>query len=185
MPREGVFTRVIQGGQISVGDEMTYIMPYTAAIITISDSAYNSNREDLSGPVISSVLQENGYGISSKVIIPDEQDMIEKHLCDICDNENVQLIITTGGTGFSPRDVTPEATKAVVQKEAPGIPEAMRYYSLQITPKAMLSRACAGIRNSTLIINLPGSPKACKECLSYVLPNILHGIEIMIGKATN
>ena len=185
MPREGVFTRVIQGGQISIGDEMTYVMPYKAAVVTISDSGFSGEREDLSGPAISSILEKNGYEVVNKTLIPDEQDTIEKCLCNICDNEDVQLIITTGGTGFSPRDVTPEATKAVIEKETPGIPEAMRYYSLQITPKAMLSRACAGIRKNTLIINLPGSPKACEECLNYILPSILHGIEIMIGKANN
>ncbi|MEL7563347.1 MAG: MogA/MoaB family molybdenum cofactor biosynthesis protein, partial [Dehalobacterium sp.] len=116
-------------------------------------------------------------------IIPDEQKLLEEKIKEFTDEKSLDLVFTTGGTGFSPRDVTPEATLAVVDRLAPGIAEAMRWESLKITPKAMLSRAVSGIRGATLIINLPGSPKAVRECLEVILPALSHGIEILKGEA--
>lgn len=154
------------------------------AIITVSDKGSVGQREDLSGEVIRDLMTEAGYEVKEKVILPDEVDQISNQLIEWSDNKKYNLILTTGGTGFSPRDFTPEATKAVTDRDVPGIPEAMRAYSLTITKKAMLSRAYSGIRRKTLIINLPGSPKAVKENLEYILPALKHGIEIMIGSAS-
>lgn len=150
-------------------------------IITVSDKGSVGKREDLSGEVVREIMTAAGYDVKEKIILPDETDQISKQLIKWSDDENYNLILTTGGTGFSPRDFTPEATKQVIDREVPGIPEAMRAYSLTITKKAMLSRACAGIRKKTLIINLPGSPKAARENLDFILPALKHGIEIMIG----
>ena len=155
---------------------------FTVGIITSSDKGYNGEREDKSGQVIEEILSENGFEVVKKVILPDEKILLEKEMIDMCDNLNVNLLLTTGGTGFSKRDIIPEATKSVIEKEALGIVEAIRFYSLQITKRAMLSRATSGIRKNTLIINLPGSPKACKEALDFVLDDIKHGIEILLGK---
>jgi len=156
---------------------------FTVGIITSSDKGYNGEREDKSGQVIEEIVSENGFKVVKKVILPDEKILLEKEMIDMCDNLNVNLLLTTGGTGFSKRDITPEATKSVIEREALGIVEAIRFYSLQITKRAMLSRATSGIRKNTLIINLPGSPKACKEALDFVLDDIKHGIEILLGKA--
>lgn len=154
----------------------------TVGIITISDKGSQGLREDLSGEVIREMMITEGYQVTEKLIIPDEVDLIKKHLIEWSDEKKYMLILTTGGTGFSPRDFTPEATMAVIDRAVPGIPEAMRAFSMTITPKAMLSRAAAGIRNQTLIINLPGSPKAVKENLACILPALKHGLEIMIGR---
>ena len=151
---------------------------FTVGIITSSDKGYAGEREDKSGQVIEEIVSEKGYKVVRKVVLPDEKEMI-----NMCDNLEVNLLLTTGGTGFSPRDITPEATKAVIEREALGIAEAIRYYSLQITKRAMLSRATSGIRKNTVIINLPGSPKACREALDFVLDDVKHGIEILLGKA--
>lgn len=148
-------------------------------IITVSDRSYRGEREDLSGPALVDRIDKAGWEISKTIIIPDVSDMIKKTLIDLSDNFKLDLILTTGGTGFAPRDVTPEATQAVIDKTAPGIPEAMRMESLKITPHAMLSRSCAGIRKQTLIINLPGSPKAALENLEVVMPVIGHAIELL------
>jgi len=156
---------------------------FTVGIITSSDKGYSGERDDKSGQVIEEILSENGFEVVKKVILPDEKILLEKEMIDMCDNLNVNLLLTTGGTGFSKRDITPEATKSVIEREALGIVEAIRFYSLQITKRAMLSRATSGIRKNTLIINLPGSPKACKEALDFVLDDIKHGIEILLGKA--
>lgn len=153
----------------------------TVGIITVSDKGSQGLREDLSGEVIRDLMTNAGYNVLEKIIVPDEIKDIQKALVEWSDYKKYNLILTTGGTGFSPRDFTPEATKEVIDREVPGIPEAMRAYSLSITKKAMLSRAAAGIRKRTLIINLPGSPKAVKENLEYILPALKHGIEIMIG----
>jgi molybdenum cofactor synthesis domain-containing protein len=118
-------------------------------------------------------------------MIPDDLETIKKNFCQIADKDNIDLILTTGGTGFSHRDVTPEATLAVIDRRTPGIPEAMRYLSLQITPRAMLSRAEAGLRNNTLIVNMPGSPKAIKETLEYIMPSVAHGLDILQGNAAD
>lgn len=156
---------------------------FTVGIITASDKCSQGLREDVSGALLRILLEEAGYQVVTYEIVADEEEQLEVSMIKMCDEDHVDLLVTTGGTGFSKRDVTPEATKKVITKETPGIVEAMRYYSLQITPKAMLSRAVAGIRNQTLIINLPGSPKAVKENLSFILPSLTHGLEIMIGSA--
>ncbi|MFN7035406.1 MAG: molybdopterin adenylyltransferase [Bellilinea sp.] len=148
-------------------------------IITISDRSSRGEREDLSGPALVNKVTNVGFQVVSTVIIPDELDQIKSCLIEWCDSENFDLILTTGGTGFAPRDVTPEATLAVLEKTAPGITEAMRAHSLKITPHAMLSRQQAGIRKKTLIINLPGSPKGAVENLEVVLPVLPHAIELL------
>ena len=156
---------------------------FTVGIITSSDKGYAGEREDKSGQVIEEIVSEKGYKVVRKVVLPDEKEILEKEMINMCDNLEVNLLLTTGGTGFSPRDITPEATKAVIEREALGIAEAIRYYSLQITKRSMLSRATSGIRKNTVIINLPGSPKACREALDFVLDDVKHGIEILLGKA--
>lgn len=155
---------------------------FKVGIITASDKGYKKEREDLSGKVINDMVTEKGYKVERYVILPDEEDMIYKEIVYMADELGVDLILTTGGTGFSPRDVTPEATRKAVDRLAPGISEAIRYYSLQITSRAMLSRGISGIRNKTLIINLPGSPKAVRESLEYIIDAVHHGLEIMTGK---
>ena len=158
---------------------------YRVAIITSSDSGYAGQREDKSGPVIAQLVTAAGYQVVHTVLLPDERGMLSAEMARIADGDIADLILTTGGTGFSPRDCMPEATADIVQRAVPGIPEAMRWLSLQITPRAMLSRASAGIRERTLIVNLPGSPKAVTECLEYILPALGHGLEILRGDASN
>lgn len=186
MPREGVFTEVIVGGEIKVGDTVEIIevdpdRPLTAAVVTVSDKGSAGKRNDESGPIITKGLLANNYIVKEEIIIPDEQEIIEKQLIRLADQRQINLIITTGGTGFSVRDVTPEATNAVCNKMANGIAEAIRAYSMQYTQRAMFSRAVSGIRNSTLIINLPGSPKAVSESLEFLLPNLDHALGILKG----
>lgn len=152
---------------------------FQVAVYTISDSGFQGKREDTSGPLIVSLLKEYGYDIIHTEILPDVQETIERALCHAADHQSVDLVLTTGGTGFSPRDVTPEATLSVSEKAVPGIPEAMRALSAKVTNRAMLSRAAAGIRKQTLIVNLPGSPKAVEECLSFILEPLHHGLEIL------
>jgi len=154
------------------------------AILTMSDKGSRGERIDGTGPALRSELEGKGFIISYYKMIPDEMQEIERELIYLCDELKVDLILTNGGTGFSQRDVTPEATQNVIEKYVPGIGEAMRMKSLAITPKAMLSRGIAGIRRKTLIINLPGSPKAALENLGFVLPAIPHGIEILTGEAS-
>jgi molybdenum cofactor synthesis domain-containing protein len=154
------------------------------AILTISDKGSRGERVDGTGPAIRQEIEDKGYSIDYYKIIPDEQGQIEEELIYLCDELEVNLILTNGGTGFSKRDVTPEATKNVIEKYVPGIGETMRMKSLEITPKAMLSRAIAGIRGNTLIVNLPGSPKGAVENIQFVLPAIPHGISILIGEAS-
>lgn len=156
-----------------------------AAIITVSDSGYRGEREDKSGPVIREILEKEGYEITFTELLPDDRAMIAGKLQEIADSGSTDLILTTGGTGFSQRDVTPEATEEVIERRVPGIPEAMRAYSMTITKRAMLSRATAGIRGTTLIINLPGSPKAVRESLEYIIVALDHGLEILSGEATD
>ena len=151
-----------------------------AAIITSSDKGYAGEREDVSGQVMEDMLKAAGYEVIRKIVLPDEKQMLADEMKKMCE-EGADLIMTTGGTGFSKRDVTPEATKMVIEKEARGITDAILFYSLSITPRAMLSRAIAGIRGETLIVNLPGSPKAVKESLEYVLPALGHGLGILRG----
>ncbi|WP_294657821.1 MogA/MoaB family molybdenum cofactor biosynthesis protein [uncultured Fusobacterium sp.] len=158
---------------------------FKVAIVCMSDKGSKGEREDISTQVIERIMIENGYEVSEKVLIPDEFQLIKDTLINLCDNNLVDLILTTGGTGFSKRDVTPEATEEVIEKRVPGIPEAMRAYSLTITKRAMLSRATAGIRKNTLIINMPGSPKAVEESLNYIVSELKHGLEIMVGSASD
>ena len=153
----------------------------TIGVLTISDSGAKGARQDTSGETIRSMMtQLNGAVISAGAIIPDEREHIEATLCEWSDEKSLNLILTTGGTGLAPRDVTPEATKAILDREAPGIAEAMRAMSIQHTPFGMLSRGVAGTRGRTLIINLPGSPKAVKECLECILPVLPHAVNLLI-----
>lgn len=151
------------------------------AILTISDKSFQGKREDRSGPALEEIISHNQGEVTYFKILPDEKELIEKELKYIADNGLADLILTTGGTGFSPRDVTPEATKEVIEREAPGLAEVMRAESLKKTPMAMLSRALAGIRKKTLIVNLPGSLKGAVENFEVVLPALKHGIEILKG----
>lgn len=157
---------------------------FKVGIITSSDKGAEGLREDISGKVIKEMVEEKGYEVIKQVILPDELEILSEEMKFLADELEVDLILTTGGTGFSKRDVTPEATINACDRLANGIAEAIRYYSLSITPRAMLSRAVSGIRGSTLIINLPGSPKAVKEALEYSLDSIHHGLEILTGKAS-
>ncbi|MCY6356091.1 MogA/MoaB family molybdenum cofactor biosynthesis protein [Clostridium sp. ZS2-4] len=154
------------------------------AILTISDKGSRGERVDGTGTALKKLLEEEGYKIEYYNVIPDEVNKIVEEIIKASDELKVDLILTNGGTGFSKRDVTPEATLKVIHKQVPGIPEAMRMKSLQITPKAMLSRSIAGIRNETLIINLPGSPKGAVENLQVVMPALEHGIDILRGEAS-
>jgi molybdopterin adenylyltransferase len=187
MPREGIFARVIKGGDIKTGDEIELLPPeegrrLTAAVITLSDKGYRGEREDKSGPLLAEELKKAGYDIIEQFILPDDEEMITQNLIRLSDQRQVNLIMTTGGTGFSPRDCTPEATLKAATRNAPGIAEAIRAGSMQITKRAMLSREASVIRNQTLIVNLPGSPKAVKESLDIVLDQLEHGIKILTGR---
>lgn len=164
--------------------EMNERRIFKAAIITASDKGSRGEREDLSGPAIKEMIEPEGYEVTVYKVLPDDQATLEAEMKRIADEKLADIIFTTGGTGFSLRDVTPEATIAVSDRLVPGIPEAMRAYSMTITPKAMLSRAAAGIRKETLIINMPGSPKAVKESLEYILNPLRHGLEILLGDAS-
>ncbi len=189
MPREGVFAKVISEGKISVGDELVMLdqredRPFQAAVITLSDKGFKGEREDKSGPLLTSILEEQGYEIVETLILPDEKSRIEKELIRLSDGRQVDLILTTGGTGLSKRDVTPEATMAVATRNVPGISEAIRAYSMGITKRAMLSRGSSVLRNNTLIINLPGSPKAVKESMEVISSELVHGLKILKGSAS-
>ena len=151
---------------------------YKVGIVTLSDKGSRGEREDLSGPKIQELLPDDQYEVVSYRMLPDEQAAIEKELCRLADEEHCALVLTTGGTGFSMRDVTPEATLAVADRVAPGIAEAIRAYSLTITPRAMLSRAASAIRKQTLIVNLP----AVEESLTYILSSLGHGLDILLGE---
>ena len=155
---------------------------FNIGIITASDKGSRGEREDASGRLIATMMSELGE-IKSYKVLSDDVDLISREMIVMADTLGLDLILTTGGTGMSPRDVTPEATLAVVDRQVPGIPEAMRARSLEITSRAMLSRAVAGMRGRTLIINLPGSPKGVQECLEVILPALEHGLAIMKGEA--
>lgn len=189
MPREGVFAEVLAEGVIRPGDEMTVELPavdrpFTAAVITLSDKGARGERVDESGPAAVSMLEEAGYEIVETMIIPDEPLILKKELIRLADQRSVDLVITSGGTGFSMRDRTPEATMEVADRNAPGIAEYIRMRSMQITDRAMLSRGASVIRKGTLIVNLPGSPKAVRESLSFILHSLDHGLKILRGSAT-
>lgn len=156
---------------------------YKVGIVTISDRVYRKEKEDLAGPLLKKIVEENGYEVAEERNVPDEIEKIKEVLINLSDDENIALIFTTGGTGFAKRDVTPEATISVSEKIVPGIGEAMRAYSAKITNRAYLSRATSGIRKNSLIINLPGSPKALKENLEALFSFLDHGLEILRGDA--
>jgi molybdenum cofactor synthesis domain-containing protein len=188
MPREGVFARVLQGGLIGVGDDLLIAEapvaagPLTAAVVTVSDKGAAGLRDDQSGEAAKRILKENGYAIVAHRLLPDEEDEVAETLRALCDEGGVDLIVTTGGTGFSPRDRTPEATLRVIERPANGIVQAMLFHSLKVTPRAMFSRAVAGLRGGTLIVNLPGSPKAVEENLTGIITDLGHGLEVLKGK---
>ena len=158
---------------------------YSVGIITASDTCYKGDRVDKSGEVVKEIVEKNNYEVLRYIILPDEKDEIVKELKYMTDELAINLILTTGGTGFSPRDITPEATKEVIEREALGISEAMRINSLNITKRAMLSRGISGIRGRTLIVNLPGSPKAVRESLEFVITELEHGIKILLQQESN
>lgn len=159
-------------------------MDIKVAIITVSDKGSKGEREDLSGKLIEDTITSKGMKVVLKTIIPDEYDAISTRIVDAIEKVRADVVLTTGGTGFSHRDVTPEATKAVVDREAPGLAEIMRSESYKITPRAMLSRGTSGIRGQSLIVNLPGSPKAVKESLEIIMPILPHGIEVLRGESS-
>ncbi|MFZ5945501.1 MAG: molybdenum cofactor synthesis domain-containing protein [Bacillota bacterium] len=181
MPKEGIFAEVLKGGLVKVEDEIKLLPGYKLGIITASDKGARGEREDKSGTLIREKLRLLA-DVVEYLIVPDEKEELKNALIKLVDVHGVDLVLTTGGTGFSPRDVTPEATQEVIERSVPGIPEAIRRKSYNVTPKAMLSRGTAGIRKQTLIINLPGSPKAVEECLDVVLPVLDHGLEILTGR---
>ncbi|MDR2632541.1 MAG: MogA/MoaB family molybdenum cofactor biosynthesis protein [Treponema sp.] len=160
-------------------------MSYKAAVITVSDSGFAGERADESGPLIRDMLVQGGYEVVLYRILPDERQELAACLGSLCDRHEADLVLTTGGTGFSPRDYTPEASLDIAERLVPGIPEAMRASSLQKTSRAMLSRSVAVIRKQTLIVNLPGSPRAAKENLEAILPALEHGLAILSGSARN
>ncbi len=184
MPREGVFARVLEPGVIAVGDEMTIEArttprPWQAAVITLSDKGARGEREDKSGPAIAERLTAAGYDVVEQLLLADDPNALKAQLIRLCDQRQLDLILTTGGTGFSPRDNTPEATLAVATRQVPGIAEAIRAESMKFTKHAMLSRAVSVIRGKTLIINLPGSPKACMESMDVFLDTIPHAMGLL------
>lgn len=186
MPREGVFARVKRGGVIRPGDEMRVELPkadrpFQAAVIVLSDKGAKGERADESGPAVKEILEKEGYEVLEVLVLPDEPEELKRQLIRLSDSRQADVIFTSGGTGFSLRDQTPEATLAVADRNAPGIAEAIRYGSMQITKRAMLSRGVSVIRKKTLIINLPGSPKAVRESLGFILDELPHGIRILRG----
>lgn len=181
MPKEGIFTEVLRGGIVSVDDEISVFPSYRFAVITASDKGAKGEREDKSGPLLKELLLPWGDVVSYQVV-PDEKEQLAQAMAYLADVEKVDLILTTGGTGLSPRDVTPEATRGIIEREVPGIPEAMRRASMTVTSRAMLSRGIAGTRGRTLIVNLPGSPKGAKENLEVFLPALDHALEILTGR---
>ncbi|OVE65882.1 molybdenum cofactor biosynthesis protein [Clostridium diolis] len=190
MPREGVFARVLESGQISVGDEMVIEERkeqrlWQASVITLSDKGSKGEREDKSGPAIVMRLRESGYDVVEQLLLPDDINELQKALIRLADQRQLDLILTTGGTGFGVRDITPEATMAVANRIAPGIAEAIRAASMEITQRAMLSRAISVIRGKTLIINLPGSPKACMESMDVFLDTIPHAMGLLRNDITD
>ena len=182
MPTEGVFGKVLSGGEVRPGDKIELSGTYSVAVLTISDKCSRGQRVDESGKIVQGLIS----GLPGKVvkyeIVPDEPEMIKAKLKDYADNLKVDLVLTDGGTGFTERDRTPEATMQVIEKLVPGIPEAMRFLLFKSSPRAMLSRGIAGIRGKTLIVNLPGSSKGAKESLEAVLATLPHGLDMILGK---
>ena len=159
-------------------------MSYTAAVITVSDKGYRGEREDTSGPNLCAILKEKGFEVVYTAMVPDDAEKIQAELCKCADELGIALVLTTGGTGFSPRDITPEATMAIVERPTPGIPEAMRAESMRITPKGCLSRSAAGIRKRTMIINLPGSKKVSQENILAVIDPVAHGLDMLYSEGS-
>ena len=188
MPHEGVFAQVNKEGDISVGDELAVVFPepdrpFTAAVITGSDKGARGERADESGPAAKAILEAAGFRVVESLIVPDEPAVLKTQLKRLADGRQADLVVTSGGTGFSMRDQTPEATLAVADRSAPGIAEYIRYRSMELTSRAMLSRGVSVIRGKTLIVNLPGSPGAVKESLEFILDSLPHGLEILRGTA--
>lgn len=183
MPREGVFARVLRGGVIKAGDEILPVEKngFTAALITASDRSFRGEREDKATIAMRAVLKSEGYDVAEEILLPDEEEEIYKAIVRLCDDKKVDLLLTSGGTGFSVRDVTPEATMRASERNVPGIAEAIRAFSMKITDRAMLSRGVSMIRGKTLVVNLPGSPKAVYEALGFIVKPIQHGLEILNG----
>ena len=184
MPREGIFAEVLEGGEIRPGDIITSQLPdpgrpFRAAVITLSDKGYAGERKDESGPAAVQMLEEAGYEIIETILLPDEPEMLKRELCRLADQRQADLVVTSGGTGFSPRDRTPEATMAVADRNAPGIAEYIRMKSMEITDRAMLGRGVSVIRKGTLIVNLPGSQKAVRESLGFILNALEHGLTVL------
>ncbi len=187
MPRAGLFARVLEGGPIAVGDTIDVVprdkpLPFQAAVLTASDRGAAGERADESGPALAARLQSAGFEIVEQLLLGDDAAPISKNLKRLCDQRQVDLILTTGGTGFSPRDQMPEATLAVMERNAPGIAEAVRAASVAITPRGMLSRGMSVLRGQTLIVNLPGSPKACAECMDVILGVLPHALTMLRGE---
>ena len=159
-------------------------MSYQAAVITVSDKGFRGEREDTSGPALCAIAEEYGLEVAYRAIVPDEAEDIRREIVKCADELKIELILTTGGTGFSPRDITPEATKTINERETPGIPEAMRTASMRITPRGCLSRGVAGIRGDSLIINLPGSEKAAKENILSVMDALMHGLDMLASSGS-
>lgn len=189
MPKEGVFAEVTKEGVIRPGDVMYMELPdrdrpFTAAVITLSDKGARGERRDESGPAAREMLEQAGYKVVEMLLIPDEPQLLKTQLIRLADGRQVDLVLTSGGTGFSMRDQTPEATLAVAHRNAPGIAEAIRFRSLQVTDRAMLSRGASVIRGGTLIVNLPGSPRAVKESLGFIMEALEHGLKTLRGSAS-
>ena len=189
MPREGVFAEVLQEGSLRPGDVLRAELPaadrpFTAAVITMSDKGAKGERKDESGPAAVEMLKAAGYDVVETMILPDEPAVLKTQLIRLADGRQVDLVLTSGGTGFSLRDRTPEATMAVADRNAPGIAEYIRMRSMELTDRAMLSRGVSAIRKGTLIVNLPGSPKAVRESLGFILDALDHGLKILRGSAS-
>jgi molybdopterin adenylyltransferase len=182
MPREGIFARVLEGGDVRAGDELVVEVPtlIRAAVLTISDKGSRGEREDVSGDTLVELLEGAGAHVAERAIVPDECEAIAAELARLADEVHATLVLTTGGTGLTSRDVTPEATLTVLDREAPGFAEAMRAGSLAKTPHAMLSRAVSGLRGRTLIVNMPGSPRACREQFAMIAAALPHAVEKLL-----
>lgn len=184
MPREGVFAKVLTGGVLHPGDELVIEerkgnRPYRAAVITLSDKGSRGERIDESGPVIVGELEKRGFEITETLLLPDDEEQLKKQLVRLSEQCRLDIIITTGGTGFAPTDITPEATLAVADRLVPGIAEAIRAESMRQTKRAIYSRAVSVLRKKTLIVNLPGSPKACRECLAVFMDTVAHPLDLL------
>lgn len=189
MPKKGIFAEVIKGGEVYPGDRIEVLSPpadapFRAAVIVLSDKASRGEREDASGPAAVEILKKSGYEVLEYIVIPDEKELLRQELLRLSDGRDADLILTSGGTGFSVRDITPEVTMEVGERNAPGIAEYMRMRSFEVTDRAMLSRAASVIRGKSVIVNLPGSPSAVRECLGFIMEPLAHGIEILRGSAS-